>query len=77
MNVLSLQPYDTSRCPRCDVQVPFKDISVDEDRRAVFRYQCKCGLKWTKLTKLPLSLPELWEVSLQTRRLHVGPRPKR
>jgi predicted SprT family Zn-dependent metalloprotease len=62
--------YYTSLCPRCDVQEPATDVSVNEDLQTTFYYKCKCGLEWTKIRRVELTLEEIKSIIALTKKLH-------
>jgi hypothetical protein len=65
-----IHKYNKSVCPRCDVQVPVTDVSVDENLFTTFYYKCKCGLSWTKVRGRPLTQEELMSMVGLTKKLY-------
>ncbi|MCJ7573956.1 hypothetical protein MUO93_06800 [Candidatus Bathyarchaeota archaeon] len=74
MSDKDLRKYNTSVCPRCVVQVPVTDVSVDERLFTTFYYKCKCGLSWTKIRGLELTQEELKSIVALTKKLLPQPR---
>jgi hypothetical protein len=77
MSDKDIRRYNQSVCPRCDVQVPVTDVSVDENLYTTFYYKCKCGLSWTKLRGLELTQEELMSMVALTKKLNPRQRDER